>query len=52
MSQKDKDLARLLMRLTYIFLDLMWLFLIIAICTYSIKTTFGIDLFPNWSLFH
>ena len=52
MSQRDKDLARLLMRLTYIFLDLMWLFLIIAICAYGIKSAIGVDIFSNWSLFH
>ena len=51
MSKKDKELARLLLRLTFIFLDIIWIFLIVAICTYGIKSAIGIDIFPNWSLF-
>lgn len=51
MTQKDKELARILMRLTFVFLDLIWLCLIIAICTYGIKSAIGVDIFPDWSLF-
>ncbi len=52
MTQKDKELARLVMKLAFVFLDLIWIGLIIAIMVYSLKTTFGYDIFPNWSLFH
>jgi hypothetical protein len=51
MSQKDKELARLLVKLTLVFLDIIWVSLIVAIATYFIKSALGIDIFPEWSLF-
>tara|TARA_B100000131_G_scaffold93175_1_gene89997 strand:- start:199 stop:363 length:165 start_codon:yes stop_codon:yes gene_type:complete len=51
MSQKDKELAKLLVRLTLIFLDVIWVGLTVAIATYCIKSALGIDIFPGWSLF-
>ena len=51
MSKKEKELARLLVRLTLVFLDIIWVGLIVAISTYFIKSALGIDIFPEWSLF-
>ena len=37
MSKKEKELAKLLVRLTLVFLDIIWVGLIVAIATYFIK---------------
>ena len=52
MKKEDEEIAKFIVKVCVILLELTCIIMLTCMAIYIIKTLIGIDIFPNWSPFH